>query len=91
MCKKQNLKSESIDPKSEVSIWTGAFVPIKGAEKLASQPEFRATRPVDQAPGKVTNSKCYHDRVLPGRYPMEYIYPVLVILMVLGSPRKRVP
>ena len=66
-------------------------MPIKGAEKLASQPEFRATRPVDQAPGKVTNSKCYHDIVPPGRYIAKYIYPVLVILMVLGSPRKRVP
>ena len=66
-------------------------MPIKGAEKLASQPEFRATRPVDQAPGKVTNSRCYHDRVPPGRYIAEYIYPVLVMLMVLGSPRKRVP
>ena len=66
-------------------------MPIKGAEKLASQPEFRATRPVDQAPGKVTNSKCYHDRVLPGRYPIVYNYPVLVVLMVLGSPRMRVP
>ena len=40
------------DPESEVSIWTEAYVPIKGAEKLASQP---GVRDKEASAGKVTN------------------------------------